>query len=164
VTAGELAESLGPDARVRIERGDGFERLRSHLPPPQRRGLTLIDPPYEDTTHDFSRSADALAEGLRRFATGVFCLWYPLKDRRETDRWTQGLAQRLGRELLLAELWLYPTDSHAGLNGSGLLIANPPWRIGERLREWLPELARLLAIGPGGGSRVESLNAGSPRV
>jgi 23S rRNA (adenine2030-N6)-methyltransferase len=161
VDAAALADHLGSQPRLRIERGDGFAALKANLPPPERRGLVLLDPPYEETALDFARVAGALAEGLRRFATGVFCAWYPIKDRRTTDRWCAGLATRVGCELLCAELWRHPTDSAAGLNGSGLLVANPPWQVTERMREWLPQLAALLQVGPTGGSRVTLLNAGA---
>jgi 23S rRNA (adenine2030-N6)-methyltransferase len=158
VEAAHLEAGLGGGARVQVERGDGYAGIRSRLPPPERRGLTLIDPPYEERGADFREVSSALVDGLQRFATGVYCAWYPIKDRRETDRWSTALARRLGREVLCAELWLHPTDSTAGLNGSGVVIVNPPWQIAERMREWLPELEARLRLGPAGGSRVEILN------
>jgi 23S rRNA (adenine2030-N6)-methyltransferase len=154
IEAATLMESLRGEARAHVERGDGFARLRAWLPPPERRGLVLLDPPYEDSAQDFRHLQQALIEGLRRFETGVFCAWYPIKDLRDTDRWRAALTARLGRETLCAELWLHPTDSTAGLNGSGLLIVNPPWQIGDRMRAWLPELEALLRVGSAGGSRV----------
>jgi 23S rRNA (adenine2030-N6)-methyltransferase len=138
--------------RVHIERGDGFERLRAFLPPPERRALTFIDPPYEETTQDFARLSAALAEGLRRFPTGVFAAWYPIKEERTTAAWLAQLSRALPAPALVSELWLYPRDSRVGLNGSGLLIANPPYLTLERLEVWLPELERCLAPGPGSGS------------
>jgi 23S rRNA (adenine2030-N6)-methyltransferase len=138
--------------RVRIERGDGFERLRAFLPPPERRALTFIDPPYEETREDFGRVSAALAEGLRRFPTGVFVTWYPIKEERSTAAWLAHLPRALPAPALVSELWLYPRDSRVGLNGSGLLIANPPYLTLERMQAWLPELQRSLAAGPGGGT------------
>jgi 23S rRNA (adenine2030-N6)-methyltransferase len=158
----ELAVADNP--RVRVVQGDGFERLRASLPPTERRGLTLIDPPYEETGRDFERVSAAISEGLRRFQTGVIAAWYPIKDEREITAWQAGLARGLGCETLAAELWLYPRDSRVALNGSGLLIVNPPYLLAERMRVWLPELQAQLAHGsPGldsgqaGGTSIRTL-------
>jgi 23S rRNA (adenine2030-N6)-methyltransferase len=156
--AGALRATLGADPRVRIEQGDGYERLAAFLPPRERRGLVLIDPPYEEHARDFARVDTALIEALRRFATGVFVVWYPIKDARDTDRWIGGLAARLGRELLRAELWIHPPDSRVALNGSGLLVLNAPHRIAERMRAWTAELRSLIGT-HGAGERVDTLNA-----
>lgn len=164
VEATALEQCIGAMARVRVERGDGFAGLKACLPPTERRGLVLIDPPYEEGGLDFRQVTTAMADGLQRFETGVYCAWYPIKDRRDTDRWRAGLAARLAREILYAELWLHPTDSAAGLNGSGMIIVNPPWQLAERMRVWLPELESLLRIGSAGGSRVAMLNAAPAAV
>jgi 23S rRNA (adenine2030-N6)-methyltransferase len=148
----------GAPRSVRVERGDGFERLRAWLPPPERRGLTFIDPPYEQTQQDFGHVRAALAEGLRRFPTGVFAAWYPIKDERSTVTWHAACARTLQAPTLVCELWLYPRDSQVGLNGSGLLIANPPYRTLERLRAWLPELKSALAVGPAAGASARMLS------
>jgi 23S rRNA (adenine2030-N6)-methyltransferase len=136
-------------ARVRIERGDGFALLRVLLPPPERRALVLIDPPYEETRRDFERVAAAFAAGLQRFPGGVFAAWYPIKDARDLAGWYAACRGALSVPALLSELWLYPRDSRVALNGSGLLIANPPYLIAERMQEWLPELTSILTSPPG---------------
>lgn len=151
----ELAVADNP--RVRVEQGDGFERLRASLPPAERRGLTLIDPPYEETSHDFERVSAGIVEALRRFPTGVIAAWYPIKDEREITPWHAGLSQSVDCETLVAELWLYPRDSRVGLNGSGLLIVNPPYLLAERMRVWLPELQAQLDSGQAGGTSVRTL-------
>ena len=142
----------GAAPRVQVERGDGFARLRAWLPPRERRGLSFLDPPYEETQQDFAQLAGALAQGVRRFPTGVFAAWYPIKDARRSDAWQAECAQAVPAPLLASELWLYPRDARAALNGSGLLIVNPPWLILERMQVWLPELQGRLAVGAGGGS------------
>lgn len=144
-------------ARVRVEVGDGFERLRAALPPPERRGLTLIDPPYEDTRRDFDRVTAAAAEALRRFPAGVVAIWYPVKDARDTERWLAALARRIGRDALVAELWLHPRDSRVALNGSGMVIVNPPYQVAEPMSVWLAELLRRLGSGTHGGTLVRPL-------
>jgi 23S rRNA (adenine2030-N6)-methyltransferase len=144
--------------RVRVERGDGFELLRAQLPPAERRGLTFLDPPYEER-HDFERVVTAVADGLRRFPTGVFAAWYPIKDARDVGAWHAAYAAAVTAVTLVSELWLYPRDSRVALNGSGLLISNPPYLIAERMQAWLPELKSCLSAAPAAGCQVRMLGA-----
>lgn len=150
-----LELALGKDSRMRVERGDGFERVRAHLPPVERRGLVFIDPPYEETRRDFERTTAACVEVLRRFESCVVCVWYPIKVERDVTTWKNGLKRAVSRELLFSELWLFPRDSRVGLNGSGLAIVNPPFQIAERMKVWMPELRRALDANHTGGERVE---------
>jgi 23S rRNA (adenine2030-N6)-methyltransferase len=152
-----LDKVLQGTAQFRIEEGDGFERLRAWLPPPERRGLILIDPPYEET-RDFERVVAAVAEALRRFETGVIAVWFPIKDERDTAAWTASFARAVQRETLSSELWLYPRDSRVALNGSGLLIVNPPYLLADRMAAWLPELQASLAVANTGGTHIRTLH------
>ena len=144
-----------PDPALEI--ADGFERLRAWLPPRERRGLTFIDPPYEESRQDFERTRHAAAEALRRFRTGVVAVWYPIKDERHTAAWHAALAAGLDCGMLAAELSLYPRDSRVALNGSGMLILNPPYQLAERMAIWLPQLHACLDLGHGGGASVRRL-------
>ena len=124
--------------------GDGFAGLLSVLPPPPRRGLVLIDPSYEDKT-DYVSVITALNEGIRRFATGVFALWYPQVQRRESAH----LAAELKR--LRRSDWLHvtltvkdPAADGLGLHGSGIYVVNPPWTLPDRLKEAMPWLVKAL--------------------
>ena len=155
--------SPDPALHITVESGDGFERLRAWLPPQERRGLTFIDPPYEESRQDFDRARHAAAEALRRFQTGVVAIWYPIKDERDTSAWHAALAAELDCTLLAAELSLYPRDSRVALNGSGMLILNPPYRLAERMETWLPQLHRCLDLGHGGGTSVRLLAPAGPR-
>lgn len=150
-----LELALGPGSPMRVERGDGFERLRAHLPPKERRGLVLIDPPYEETRQDFERVTLALTEALRRFESAVACAWYPVKDVRDLIPWKTALTRALGREMLFSELCLYPPDSRVALNGSGLVIANPPYQFAERADVWLRELQQRLGAARVSGTANE---------
>lgn len=158
-----LPQSGAAAPRVRVESGDGFERMRAWLPPQERRGLTFIDPPYEESRRDFDRARHAAAEALRRFQTGVVAIWYPIKDERDTSAWHAALAAELDCGLLAAELALYPRDSRVALNGSGMLILNPPYRLAERMETWLPQLHHCLDLGHGGGTSVRHLARAGPR-
>jgi 23S rRNA (adenine2030-N6)-methyltransferase len=139
---------------VQIERGDGYARLRAFLPPAERRGLTFIDPPFEQTGADFTATTQALAEGLKRFPTGVMVAWYPIKDERATSTWQEACRRAVGAPILASELWLYPRDSRVALNGSGVLVLNPPHQVLERMQLWLPELQAALSGEPAAGSRA----------
>jgi 23S rRNA (adenine2030-N6)-methyltransferase len=130
----------GSDARVEVRAEDGFNGLLSVLPPPPRRAVILIDPSYEDK-HDYASVIYALEEGLRRFATGVYMVWYPQVQRRESEQ----LAQQLTR--LRQTDWLHvtltvkdPAADGLGLHGSGVYIVNPPWTLPALLKESMPWL------------------------
>jgi 23S rRNA (adenine2030-N6)-methyltransferase len=152
--ASALERAVSPWPHVRVEMGDGFERLKAFLPPRERRGLTFIDPPYEETREDRARVGAAIGETLRRFETGIVAVWYPLKDARDTAAWLATLKPRIAREALTLELWLHPCDSRVALNGSGVLIVNPPYGFAERARVWLPALHALLDSSGTGGCRL----------
>ncbi|HEY3786646.1 MAG TPA: 23S rRNA (adenine(2030)-N(6))-methyltransferase RlmJ [Steroidobacteraceae bacterium] len=154
-----LERELEGNMLLRVEQGDGFERLRAWMPPAERRALVLIDPPYEETLRDFERVTAALNDALRRFATGVYMVWYPIKDERQVRAWHSRIMPGAGREMLASEMWLYPRDSRVALNGSGLLVVNPPWQLLERMRTWLPELQALLDTGHEGGTSVTKLTS-----
>ena len=146
-----LERALAHHARVRIELGDGYRMLRAHLPPVERRGLVLIDPPYEESARDFEQARAAITDILQRFATAVIMLWYPIKEARDTQLWRQRLRASLQQPVLVSELWVHPCDSRVALNGSGLMIIHPPYQLAQRMRIWLPQLLGMLdATGPGG--------------
>ena len=157
-----LEREIQLNPRMRVERGDGFERLRAWLPPPERRGLIFIDPPYEESRQDFDRVTAAIVDALQRFSTGVYAAWYPIKDEREVHAWLDGFARSVTNEnktleTIAGELWLYPRDSKVALNGSGMLIVNPPYQLAERMEVWLPELRAQLDVGHPGGTRITKL-------
>lgn len=152
-----LERELEFNPRIRVERADGFERLRAWLPPTERRGLIFIDPPYEESRQDFERVTAAIVDALQRFSTGVYAAWYPIKDEREVRAWHDSFARAVSAETLISEMWLYPRDSKVALNGSGLLIVNPPYQLAERMEIWLPELRAQLDVGHPGGTSVTKL-------
>lgn len=142
------APALGTAPRVVT--GDGYAQLKALLPPPERRALVLIDPPYERADEP-AHIAAGLIEALQRFDTGVYALWYPVKRRRDTDHWLTRAIRGIGRPVLTAELLLHPADSTAGLNGSGMLVVNPPWQFDTDATRWQAVLHDLLG-GTGGTS------------
>lgn len=152
--ASQLRKSLEGVARSRVESSDGFAGLRALLPPPERRGCVLIDPPFEERA-DYTRVHDAATDALQRFPGAVLVLWVPVKLRADFNNWFAALCRALDRPTLASLLWVHPTDSRAALNGSALVVVNPPYLIEEGMREWLPELRALLG-GEQGGTEVVS--------
>jgi 23S rRNA (adenine2030-N6)-methyltransferase len=150
--AGQLRKVLPEDRRTRVEIGDGFQGLRALLPPPERRGCVLIDPPYEERA-DFTHVISAVKDSLQRFESVVLLLWLPIKLRGDFDAWLANLQTAAARPVLASLLWMHPLDSRAALNGSALALVNPPYLVEQEMREWLPELRQLLG-GPQSGCEV----------
>ena len=153
--AGALRKASSGAVRPRVEGGDGFAGLRALLPPPERRGCVLIDPPYEERA-DFARVHDAIVDSLQRFSTGVLLAWLPVKLRADFDTWFAALARAVDKPMLVSLLWMHPPDSRAALNGSALVTVNPPYLLEERMREWLPELCALLGDAQAGSAVLTS--------
>ena len=152
--AAALRQEFHGDARVGVHCRDGFEALGALVPPPEKRGLALIDPPYEETESDFSRVADALAGAAARWPQGVMIAWYPIKQGAVAARLQRRLVDAGVKRILVAELCIHPDDSRAGLNGSGLVTINPPWQFEQDLRVLLPALHKVLAPDGAGRMRV----------
>ena len=120
--------------RFRIEVGDGYTALRAQLPPAERRGLVLIDPPYE-SADELGSLTTALADAHRRWPTGTFLAWYPIVSAAQRRRVHARLAAVALPKMLLADLAVHPDDASVGLAGSGLLLVNPPYGADEFLRQ-----------------------------
>lgn len=149
-----LERVLQPYPRMSGECGDGYAALRSQLPPPERRALVFIDPPYEEQESELERATAGLELALARLANAVILLWYPIKDQRQLKGWLQRLGTALPAPALTSELWLHPRDSRVGLNGSGLLIVHPPYQFDAGMRQWLPELGTALGTDAQGGTQL----------
>lgn len=156
IEARALEKELPRRRGVSVICGDGYAALKTYLPPKENRGLVLIDPPYEAES-EFTDLQRALAFGLERWPNGVFAAWYPIKAGQESKRFHASVQQSGLRKLLLIEFNLRPADSPLGLNGSGMLIANPPWQLDVDLRVALDELLRLLSAERTGKVRIEWL-------
>jgi 23S rRNA (adenine2030-N6)-methyltransferase len=147
-----LLRELRGYARMHVEEANGFDRLRAYLPPKERRSLIFIDPPYEER-EDFEHVAASCKEALRRLRSAIIAAWYPIKDARTSTAWLARLAGVIDCENVVSEWWLYPRDSRVALNGSGLVILNPPYQFAARMHVWLAELhAQFNSAGTGGMS------------
>jgi 23S rRNA (adenine2030-N6)-methyltransferase len=141
---------------VSIVCGDGYAAMKTYLPPRENRGLVLIDPPYESES-EFEQARQALQFGLKRWPNGMFALWYPIKAGGDGARLHSALRASPLRKLLSLELLVRPLDSRLGLNGSGLILANPPWQFETQILPALEETAAALAPGGVGRAHVEWL-------
>jgi 23S rRNA (adenine2030-N6)-methyltransferase len=149
-----LGREFSGARRVRVEAMDGYTALRGFLPPPERRALVLIDPPYE-TKLEIPRLTAALAEGLRRLPGGVFAIWFPLTERVPAADLRDEL-RVFAAPTLVAE-WSGAAGEAGGLEGCGLAVVNPPWKFESEIRPVLQVLSEVLGKGSGAGSRLEWL-------
>lgn len=163
-----LQQEFAGDRRVAVHHRDGHEGLKAFLPPKEKRGLVLIDPSYE-VKDEFDRVVETLVQSHRRWPTGIYALWYPILNRASIDRLHRRLRESGIRKILYAELSLRPDDAPLGMtkrqdsrfarpqgapqeeragmrgmNGSGMLMINPPWQLDRQLAELLPWLTQQL--------------------
>lgn len=137
----------GPSAtrQAKIYASDGFEGLKGLLPPPTRRGVIVIDPSYEDK-NDYRRTLQTINQGLKRFATGTYLVWYPLVQRLEAHELARSLERLGGAPWVHATVTVRkPANDGFGLYGSGMFVLNPPWTLYAELKAALPWLAKTLA-------------------
>ena len=142
--------------RAIAQAADGYAGLRALLPPPSRRALVLIDPPYEDK-RDYRRVLAALRDALERFRDGVYMVWYPQIQRREAREFPGQLKRLQKKDWLHASLRVQqPAADGLGLHGSGVFVLNPPWLLPQALEACLPYLARVLGEDEQAAGRVEA--------
>ena len=139
-----LKQNFSGDNQVGIHHMDGFLGLKAFLPPKERRGLILIDPPYEDPD-EFKNIARLLPMALRRFESGIYAIWYPVKEQRYVDKFYQTLRATISNPIFAIELTVYP-DIPQHLNGCGLAIINPPWQFDEVINQNLSWVWNALSI------------------
>jgi 23S rRNA (adenine2030-N6)-methyltransferase len=149
------------DARFAVHQRDGYEALKALTPPKQKRGLVLVDPPFEAQAAEFLQIEGALAAALARWPNATYAVWYPIKLRQHIVPFHRWLAEKsAAKAVLVAELLLHPDNSALRLNGCGMAIVNPPWKFDREIGEILPALRELLAQGRYGDQRVEWLKRG----
>ena len=140
-----LRKFFSRDKQVAVHHQDAYNGLKAFLPPKERRGLVLIDPPYEKPD-EYDLLMKQLPLAIERWETGIFALWYPIKERRAAERFLEKLKNKMTRPILTAELSVYPENIATHLNGSGMLIVNPPWQLDQEINAVLPWLWKVLSI------------------
>lgn len=149
-----LAQLFAGDHQVRVIHLDGWLALGAHLPPKEKRGLVLVDPPFEKEG-EFDRLVEGLQKAHRRFPGGTYALWYPVKDRHAVAGFHAALEETSIRKILKLEVTVRAPSPEDRLDGSGMIVVNPPFTLEAEMRTLLPLLADILADAPGGGTAIE---------
>lgn len=141
--AARLEASVAGDRRAKVIRIDGWTGLKAYVPPVERRGLVLVDPPFEEPG-EFARMQAMLSTAWAKWATGTYLLWYPIKDPAEVAAFHRAVQASGVRKVLCIEQMVTSGRDPSRLNGSGLLVVNPPWTLEEECRVLLPALGMIL--------------------
>jgi 23S rRNA (adenine2030-N6)-methyltransferase len=151
-----LRHAIGGDLRVKTMEVDGWTALKAYLPPKERRGVVLVDPAFE-APGEFGRLANGVAEAHKRWATGTYLLWYPLKDREAVRAFERRIAGLQIPKILRAGIDIGAQPQTDSLHACALIIVNPPWPLEDELKTMLPALARTLARDGGGKFHLDWL-------
>ena len=158
-----LQQHFAGDPQTKVLRLDAWIALKSLLPPKERRGLVLVDPPFEEPG-EFARIAKGLREAVRRFATGTVLVWFPIKDPVQVASFYRELSKLELGPVLRLELMVRAARNSEVLNGCGLVVLNPPFTLAVKAERLLPHLAERLAQGPGAGYRLDWITPAGERA
>lgn len=153
-----LKQNLHFDKRMAVHHRSGYEALNALLPPKEKRGLVLIDPPYESERDEFPNLIKDLQLAHKKWANGILALWYPIKTRQPINELHRALKESGLPKALNLELCIYPDDSDFHLNGAGMVIINTPWQFEQQMQTMLAELWALLSPSQLGKWQVNWLN------
>lgn len=152
----KLSHALGRDERCKALAIDGWNALRGNVPPKERRGLVLIDPPFEEKD-EFETLAAEFIPAHRKWPTGIYALWYPIKDARAVERLLDSILEAGIGRLLRLEIDIDRPEAAEGLSATGLIVVNPPWLLAQEAKILLPALSERLAQGPRPRYRCEAI-------
>ncbi|MBS9478609.1 23S rRNA (adenine(2030)-N(6))-methyltransferase RlmJ [Ancylobacter radicis] len=153
-----LEDAIGRDGRVKVLPTDAWQALSAYLPPKERRGLVLVDPPFEEPG-EFHRMAHGLIEAHKKWPTGIYALWYPIKDVRAVDGFRREIERARLPKVLNIQFDLRAVRQVDALSGCGLMIVNPPFTLADELRQMLGALVRVLATDGTGRVRIGWITA-----
>lgn len=153
----ELLRDNVRDRRAGLHQRDAYEGLFGVIPAKEKRGLVMIDPPYEIERKDFPQLVELLLNAYKKWSTGVYAVWYPIKDRAMIDRFEKKMIKTGIRRQLICEICVWPDDTPVGLNGCGLLIINPPWQFATQADAALQWLLPHLKMAEGASASVRWL-------
>lgn len=143
--ANTLRDLFHNNPQIHVHQRDGYEALKALVPPREKRGLVLIDPPYEAQEAEYRQIEHALKSALQRWPTGIYAVWYPIKLRSQVQPFLRRIQHSGVKRVVRAELLVHPDDSPLRLNGSGMVILNAPWNLDDMLRDSMRSLASLLS-------------------
>jgi 23S rRNA (adenine2030-N6)-methyltransferase len=147
-----------------IHHRDAYEGLNALIPPKEKRGLVLIDPPYEEERDDYSPVVELLKKAHQKWPTGMYAIWFPIKDYQQITRFYRRLRNTNIPKMLTTELCVMPADNQLGLNGTGMIIVNPPWQFSDKAFTTLKWLRGVLTEHPQASFKVEWLTAETIKV
>ncbi len=151
-----LRQEFSKDKRAKVLKEDGFAQLKSKLPPESRRGIVLIDPSYE-IKEDYLKIPAALVEAYKRFATGIYLIWYPVVSRTQTQRMINAIVDSGIKRISQYELAIKPDNNQKGMTASGMIVINPPWKLHEQMNTILPWLKGVLDTEKTGNYTIKQL-------
>nr|WP_237684235.1 23S rRNA (adenine(2030)-N(6))-methyltransferase RlmJ [Pseudaminobacter soli] len=155
--ARDLAANFAGDHQVRVIELDGWLALGAHLPPKEKRGLVLVDPPFEQLG-EFARMIEGLKKAHRRWPGGIYALWYPIKDRPAVAAFEQELRELGILKILAIRQEVRPPSAEPRLDGSGMIVVNPPYTLAAELKTIMPALQKALAEAPAARWSLEWLS------
>lgn len=141
---------------VNIKQCDGYKHLISKLPPIQRRGLILIDPPYELET-EYDDLIKSIKQAHRLFSTGIYAVWYPMVSRHHVKQFCDKFKNSGIKDILKIEMCVKPDSEEYGMTGTGMIIINPPWKLAKQMQEVMPWLLENLKQENQSGYTIETL-------
>lgn len=148
-----LKMNFAGDKQIYAHHQDGFQSLKAFLPPSENRGIILVDPPYE-SPDEFIRVTHTLSIAIKKWERGIYAIWFPIKEKSQLIRFYQNLRSITKRPMLLTELTIYP-DLPQHLNGTGMVIINPPWQFEQTMKPLLSWLWNTLSINKQGYYRAQ---------
>jgi 23S rRNA (adenine2030-N6)-methyltransferase len=152
--AAVLSRNLRGSPVAKVNGIDGWIALNAYVPPKERRGLVIVDPPFEQPD-DFNRLADGVAVAHRKWPTGIYLMWYPLKDRSDADRFVRKLSRAGVEKCIRLEFAVAAPQLDGGLQACGLIVVNPPWRLAAEIRTFAPVLVDVLGRDGGRGFALD---------
>ena len=151
-----LRQEFSKDKRARVLREDGFSQLKSKLPPESRRGIVLIDPSYE-IKDDYQKIPKALLEAYKRFATGIYLIWYPVVSRTQTQKMIDEIVNLGIKKISQFEFAIKPDNNQKGMTASGMIVINPPWKLQQQMQTIMPWLKNTLDTEKTGNYLIKEL-------
>ena len=159
--AAALSRHLRGDPAVKVVRIDGWSALNAYVPPKERRGLVIVDPPFEEP-NDLIRLADGVTAAYRKWPTGIYLMWYPIKEHEGPERFVKRLRRAGIEKCLRAEFAVASPAPVGGLNACGVIVVNPPWRLAAEIRTFAPALLNALGRDSGRGYVLDDLAPAPP--
>lgn len=151
-----LRQNVDHSRRIRVKGEDGFQGLLALVPPRSRRGLVLIDPPYEIKT-DYDLVVQTVIKAHKKFATGTYAIWYPVVDRSRINHMEQAFMESGIKDIHLFEVGVRADAGARGMSATGMIVINPPWTLRDKMKQILPRLTEVLAVEEGAFYRAEVL-------